>query len=82
MTQEIIEKLMKLEEKLDELLKEKKTEYLNVDEAAEYLRVSRYTVYTYASKGIIPSVRMSGKLLFRKADLSKQLEKTKKPAYL
>lgn len=40
---------------------------LTVDEAAELCRVSRDTIYTWINKGLLPSAKVEGKRLIRRA---------------
>ncbi len=44
---------------------------LNIQEAADYLGgLSIHTLYAYSSKGKIPKLKHSGRLMFSKADLN------------
>lgn len=42
---------------------------INVEQAAEFLNLAKYTIYTNAKKGIIPSYRAAGKVLFFESEL-------------
>lgn len=49
-------------------------ERMTTKEAAEYLRMSKYTLREKASLGEIPSAKIGRKYLFRKATLDSWLE--------
>jgi excisionase family DNA binding protein len=53
-------------------------EVLNVREAAEFLRLSTYTVRKYAKRGTLPAKKTGRDWLFVKADLLSWL-RTKEP---
>jgi excisionase family DNA binding protein len=44
-------------------------EVMNVEQAAEFLGLSRNTVYTYANGGTIPCKRVGSRLLFSRTAL-------------
>lgn len=48
-------------------------EILSADEAAEYLGLAKVTIYGYARKGIIPSLKLARKWKFHKAALDEWL---------
>ncbi|GAB6091396.1 helix-turn-helix domain-containing protein [Spirochaeta dissipatitropha] len=54
--------------------------YFSVEEAAEYLRLSKYTVYKLSSQKIIPQYKIGRRVLFAKADLEKYLQQNKVPS--
>ena len=47
---------------------------LTVDEAVEYLRISKNTLYGYTSKGCIPRIKQGKRVLFRKSQLDAWLD--------
>ena len=47
---------------------------LTVTEAAEFLKLGQSTIYKLASSGKLASVKLGGRLVFRRADLSDYLE--------
>lgn len=47
---------------------------LTVDEAVEYLRISKNTLYGYTSKGCIPHIKQGKRVLFRKSQLDAWLD--------
>lgn len=51
---------------------------LNVDEAADYLGVQKSTIYAWASRRKIPSVKMGRRLLFDREDLDLMIEQRKR----
>ena len=48
-------------------------EWLNTQEASEFLRVTTRSLFNYKERGFIPYSISGGKLLFRKVDLEKYL---------
>lgn len=44
--------------------------YLTLKETAAFLGLSQETIYTYSSKGKIPSIKKKGRLCFLKSDLT------------
>lgn len=57
-------------------------ELLTIDEAARVLRVSRSTMYSYVSSGLIrKSVLRGGKLLFRRETLVDEYWKARQRAF-
>ena len=57
----------------DELLTDKEVAYL--------LKVSRRTLQDYRNNGILPYIRVDGKILYRASDIEKTLMKGYKEAY-
>lgn len=53
-------------------------EYLNVEQAAKYLRLSKQTVYGFTSSRKIPFIKRAKRLLFRKSELDTWLQEGKK----
>lgn len=49
-------------------------------EAAEFLKVSRHTLFTYRQKGLLPYVLLCGKILYRERDLEELLQRNYVPA--
>ena len=49
-------------------------------EVAEFLRVSRHTLFTYRQKGLLPYVLLCGKILYRERDLEELLQRNYVPA--
>ena len=49
-------------------------------EAAELLKVSRHTLFTYRQKGLLPYVLLCGKILYRERDLEELLQRNYVPA--
>lgn len=50
-----------------------KNEWLNTQEASEFLKVTPRSLHNYKERGLIPFSISRGKLLFRKIDLEKYL---------
>ncbi len=84
----LFERMFSMEEKLDELLVLKdqlldttvrpplKPEYLDIIEVAKLLRVEQKTVYNWVWEGKIPYLKANGRLLFRRDEIDKMLERT------
>lgn len=49
-------------------------------EAAEFLKVSRHTLFIYRQKGLLPYVLLCGKILYREQDLEELLQRNYVPA--
>lgn len=49
-------------------------------EAAEFLKVSRHTLFTYRQKGLLPYVLLCGNILYRELDLEELLQRNYVPA--
>ena len=49
-------------------------------EAAEFLKISRHTLFTYRQKGLLPYVLLCGKILYRERDLEELLRRNYVPA--
>ena len=49
-------------------------------EVAEFLKVSRHTLFTYRQKGLLPYVLLCGKILYRERDLEELLQRNYVPA--
>jgi len=55
-----------------------KTRLLSVEEAATYLGVQKSTIYSWAWRRKIPSVKMGRRLLFDREDLDRIIEERKR----
>ena len=54
---------------------------LNADEAADYLCISKSTLYKHTSSGKLPFFKLNGKLLlFSRQDLDRWIEKNRFPS--
>ena len=49
-------------------------------EAAEFLKVSRHTLFAYRQKGLLPYMQLCGKILYRERDLEELLQRNYVPA--
>jgi len=56
------------------------TRLLSVEEAAMYLGVRKSTIYSWAWRRKIPSVKMGRRLLFDRQDLDRIIEERKRGA--
>ena len=66
LSQLILEKL----DKLKKILLKKEKPFLTIDEASEYIGLSKNTIYSYTSKNILKHYKLQGrKLYFRIQDL-------------
>ena len=66
----IAEELFKL---MEDARPQAEEEWLDVDEAAEYMRCSKWKIYH--DRAVLPHVKNGGKLLFSKAGLSRHLKR-------
>lgn len=55
-----------------------KNRLLNVEGSARYLSVRKSTIYSWAARKIIPSVKIGRRLLFDRKDLDDLIEKGKR----
>lgn len=73
--QELLDTISRLEQKIDLLLSQQKSEatpakeLLDVVDVAELCMVSQRCVYRWASNGKIPACKLNGRLLFRQQDI-------------
>jgi excisionase family DNA binding protein len=55
---------------IEKLLLQKDKPFMNIDEASEYLQLSKQTLYAYTSKNVIPYYKMQGRrVYFKKEEL-------------
>jgi excisionase family DNA binding protein len=52
--------------------------FINLDQAAEFLKVAKQTLYARTSAGTIPFVKKGKRLLFKKSELAAWLNETEK----
>lgn len=52
---------------------EKEPEYLNLEQAANFLLLAKSTVYSYCSTGRLPFIKKHSKLYFKKSELENWL---------
>ena len=55
--------------------------YLSDLEVSHRLKISRRTLQEYRVSGIVPYIKLGGKVLYRESDLEKLLEECYHPAY-
>ena len=55
--------------------------YWSVKQAAEYLGISRDTLYRFSREGLIPSYKISRLVKFKKSDLDEWIKKYKRRQY-
>lgn len=55
--------------------------YLSDVEVSHRLKISRRTLQDYRDSGIVPYIKLGGKVLYRESDLEKLLEECYHPAY-
>jgi excisionase family DNA binding protein len=51
---------------------------MSAEEAGEYLAIRKGTLYLWARKGLIPSVKIGRRLLFDVRDLDEMIDRTKR----
>ena len=79
MVAQLLEKVDRLEQKLEDALSQKpeQHEYMNVEQAIEFLQIAKSTLYNKVHKREIPHFKFNGSLRFKRADLRIYLEKGK-----
>jgi excisionase family DNA binding protein len=55
---------------------------LNLEEASQYLRIKRRTLYSLAARGEVPAAKIGGQWRFRRSQLVGLFEKSQQPARL
>ncbi|MDO4708015.1 MAG: helix-turn-helix domain-containing protein [Porphyromonadaceae bacterium] len=82
----LFERMLSMEEKLDQLLVLKdqlldtavrpplKPEYLDIIELSKLLKVEQKTIYNWVWEGKIPYLKANGRLLFRRDEIGEMLE--------
>ena len=61
------------------MVEQLKKRLLGIEEAAQYLGVTKSTLYSWAWRRKIPSVKMGRRLLFDIQDLDRLIEAQKRP---
>lgn len=76
----IIEKCLRriLEEKLDLVAREPEKELLSIDEAADFLGISKQTIYQHVHHRKIPHSKRGRRLFFRRSELNEWIDKGRK----
>lgn len=76
----IIEKCLRrvLEEKLDLIAREPEKELLSIDEAADFLGISKQTIYQHVHHRKIPHSKRGRRLFFRRSELNEWIDKGRK----
>jgi len=54
------------------------SEFMDVSEAAKYLKIAKQTIYSFTSTSQIPYIKRGKRILFRKAELDEWLLKGKR----
>lgn len=77
----ILERLDRIEKKLDEIQKEKNQksndELMTIEELANYINYEKTSIYGLVQKRKIPYIKASGKLHFRKYQIDEWLDSRK-----
>lgn len=83
----LFERMLSMEEKLDQLLVLKdqlldtsvrpplKPEYLDIIELSKLLKVEQKTIYNWVWEGKIPYLKANGRLLFRRDEIDEMLDR-------
>lgn len=53
-------------------------ELLTLEELADYLKISKYTLYKMVEKGKLPALKIANQWRFKKEDINKWVEKQRK----
>jgi len=75
MSPDVLMQMLKtlLKEEFKQLIQNLKTsqpdEYLTRNEAAEFLKISKTTLWNLDKTQVVPATRLNGKVLYRKSDL-------------
>ena len=79
MVAQLLEKVDRLEQKLEDALSQKPEdhEYMNVEQSSDFLQIAKSTLYNKVHKREIPHFKFKGSLRFKRADLRIYLEKGK-----
>ncbi len=78
MTLKSITKVYNSIEELKTLFESQSSEFLNIDEAAEYLKLKKSYIYNLVYKNLIPFYKPTGKkLLFNKAELIEWIKRSR-----
>jgi excisionase family DNA binding protein len=57
-----------------------KNRYYNIEEVSKELHLAKPTVYAYVNRKKIPHIKLGGKLLFQKDEITAWLDSMKHPA--
>jgi excisionase family DNA binding protein len=57
-----------------------KNKYYNVEEVSKALRLAKPTLYAYVNKKKIPHIKLGGRLLFQKDEITAWLDSMRHPA--
>jgi excisionase family DNA binding protein len=52
---------------------------LNLEEASQYLRIKRRTLYVLAARGVVPGAKIGGQWRFRRSQLDGLFEEGQRP---
>jgi len=74
MQKEIERKIIKIESLINSMQR-KETEFMSIDEASQFLKLKKATIYQMVFKREIPFYKSTKKLLFKKSDLIDWVEK-------
>ena len=74
MLQQVQHQLDKMEKLIKSLI-QKDTEFMGIDQASEFLKLKKSTLYQLVFKRGIPFYKSTKKLLFKKSDLINWVEK-------
>lgn len=55
--------------------------YMNVKDVSVYLTVPIKTIYEWADRGVIPSIKIGGRVLFVREEIDTCLQACQRPAY-
>jgi excisionase family DNA binding protein len=57
-----------------------KNKYYNIDEVCRELHLAKPTLYAYVNRKKIPHIKLGGRLLFQKDEITAWLNSMKRPA--
>jgi excisionase family DNA binding protein len=73
----LAEKIDSIEKKLDDYKNAKtlSTDWLDIQEACQVLKISKRTLQSYRDNGILPFSQIGGKIYFRSTDIEEHLNR-------
>jgi excisionase family DNA binding protein len=64
----ILHTILEKVESIEKMMVKKEKPFMNMVDAAKYLGISKSTLYTYTSKGVLPYYKMQGRRVYFKVD--------------
>ena len=61
---DIIEQILKTIQNIERFIVKREKPFLNLDEASDYLGLSKHSIYSFTSRGVIPHYKTGRKIYF------------------